>query len=198
MDLRYGARHTGSGTMGALGFCPIVDELQAFNLTGMGSVLSSVQMGGNASLIVYGQGKASNPTTEYSNETLYAEVSDKCKVGELAVVNFLLFRLSMTLGQYTYASNTSYPESAGFEPTCDKHDRCPYVSDSVCIGHSGSRNCARCYSAESLKSAQTIVWASYYGTDRGGKVFRSGESNPAQFQKFSIGALDAMARFIGE
>ncbi|ORC90771.1 uncharacterized protein TM35_000071950 [Trypanosoma theileri] len=194
MDLRYGVQLSGGGSMLAFGFCPLVDELQAFNLSGVGTLLSSIQGSGNASLIVYGQGAMSAPTTDFSNAILYAEVSDKCKTDELAVVSFLLLRLPMTEGHYTYASNTSYPESAGFESTCSENGQCPYSEGSVCIGPSNNTNCAKCYKRNTLTTVQTTIWASYYGTDSGNKIFKSGESNPAHFRKFSIGVLETMSR----
>ncbi|KAH9579992.1 hypothetical protein LSM04_005750 [Trypanosoma melophagium] len=195
MDLRYGVQLSGGGGMLAFGFCPVVDELQAFNLSGVGSLLSSIQGSENASLMVYGQGTMTESTTNFSNAILYAEVSDKCKSDELAVVSFLLLHLSMTQGHYTYASNTSFPESAGFEPTCVKHDQCLYPGGGgVCIGSTNNRNCARCYTRSALATAQTTIWASYYGTDSAGKVFRSGETNPAQFRKLSFGALEMMSK----
>ncbi|RNF25155.1 uncharacterized protein Tco025E_02303 [Trypanosoma conorhini] len=198
MDLRYGVRLSHPSAMIAFGFCPVVDELQAFNLTGTGSLLSSLRAGEFAWMSIYGQGSAGNQTEDLSNAVLFAETSDACGNGERAVVNFIILRFSMTRGRYTYGSNTSYPTSSGFEPTCDSRGYCPYDSGSVCVGLPGKKNCAKCLAGDALKKAQTTVWVSYYGTDADGAVFTSGESNPAEFQRFSMGALGAMSRALDD
>ncbi|AAZ11984.1 hypothetical protein, conserved [Trypanosoma brucei brucei TREU927] len=186
MDLRVGVRDSASGNISALGFCPIVDEVQAFRLTGLFPSLVNKTVGSSYTISVYGQGESGNRTGDLSNSVLYATTSDKCKSDSLAVAKFLILNLSMKQGLYTYAGNASYPTDTGFFPTCERN-QCLLSSDAFCIGNGVNNNCASCVEKGSLGKAETTVWASYYGSAAGGVLFRSGDYNPKNFHAFSIG-----------
>ncbi|EAN91960.1 hypothetical protein TcCL_NonESM02955 [Trypanosoma cruzi] len=126
MDLRCGVRSGPSSGMIAYGFCPLVDDLQTFRLSGMGPPLPGLRAGEGALFLLYGQRSAENRTSDLSNAVFLAKASDICSDGEWAVVILLTLRFSLTQGRRTHAEKTSYPTGSGFEPTCDSQDKCLY------------------------------------------------------------------------
>nr|CCC48577.1 conserved hypothetical protein [Trypanosoma vivax Y486] len=178
MDLRFGVQNHASGEMAAFGLCPVVDQVQAFEFTGIGSLLGGLLSDNYATFFVYGQGPMYQPTEDYSNSVLYAKEAPECGQDRLAVVDFLLLKISMSSGVYAYESNVTFPHDTGFVPTCSWLGGCFHSSADICIGRDGEKNCARCVPKEMLDSVRTTVWVSYYGSDRYGAEFTSGAHNP--------------------
>nr|CCC91115.1 conserved hypothetical protein [Trypanosoma congolense IL3000] len=184
IDFRLGVVDPKTGNMSAVGFCPVVDTPQMFNLTGMASLLHGEGAGSDLNLIVYGQGIGKDRTGNNSNSVLYA-TTDKCHDGSVAVAKYLVVTMTMKAGLYAYESDLSNPTNTGFAYTC-KEDQCLLASDAVCIGPEGKKNCAECVKKDSLARFQTTVWATYNGTAHENFPFISDSYNPVYFHRFSF------------
>lgn len=194
----YGFKRT---TQMTYAFCPRVDELQAFNLTdAIGYMALDRTNSSNATisrtvyesyLSVVGFGEIGNiytpGNTSFGRVLIVDNRTNKCPIGQVGVVNFLVLNITMDKGRFKYYPNVSeHPQSVGFLPSCDSTSVCMYDTESHCIGPEGLQNCARCYSdPQELQGMPLQIWASYYGTDFNGRLMRSGANNPLNFRAFS-------------
>jgi hypothetical protein len=222
-----GTNDTAFGAVGSLynatyAFCPRVDELQAFNITRVGTSSFTFLNGTDADGVPLRTIMPSYPGTRYLSIIGFGDTRNKeypqdgsegrvmiadywssnldgtarCAVGtDIAVVPFLVANVSMTKGHFEYFGGHPQPAGVGFQPTCDDTDVCLIDGDMFCIGDRGNRNCATCVNADAARGMTVQVWVSYYGTDASGRQLRSGASNPLNFQKFSgTGVGNAMSR----
>ena len=190
-------------------FCPIVDELQAFTLYNASQLTSTGYYNdtwttlNSTRLSVYGMGNKGSPRVPedyddssvmiYQNTSLCGNVNGSAFP---AIVDFLVLNITMTTGEYLYKPSFEQAIQVGFEPTCDSGDICK-LGSGVCIGDKpGRKNCAKCmYKPDDVKNAHLKVWTSYYGTDKNGRAFLSGSSNPLAFKQFSATPIfDAVAK----
>lgn len=198
-------------TSATYAFCPIVDELQAFNLSG-GLALAATKTGlipdpnggtsnisgpvfskgvGVQKVSVWGMGDMSsyyipNSTTSYGSVGVVFNNSDQCNQGELGVVNFLVLNVTLNNGQFQYYNSLPMPVGGGFAPTCDSTSLCKLDMSMKCFGEEGKKNCGTCVaSGVDLSKMSLQIWTSYYGTDVYGKKLTSGSSNPLNFREFA-------------
>ena len=192
------------------GFCPVVDQLQAYNLSqGMTfavglqpSIFQNINVFWNTTgvqinetFVVMGNFGYAGTTPTNSSSDSYVKVFDLnsntlCPVTNgvqpVAIVNFLILNITMTNGYFRQIM--SFPQSiqVGFQPTCDANDQCT-MGTGVCIGDKpGRKNCATCYASPAdVARAEMHIWAAYYGTDQRGRVMTSGGDNPLNFEQFS-------------
>ena len=190
-------------------FCPRVDELQAFNITRAGELaFTSAANNGTVELVgeqtrylsLIGAGDLRNVNYPQEGSEGRVVVADQmgigglhnmqqCKMNEMAIVEFLVFNMSLENGKFKYYDGHIQPAGTGFVPTCSANDVCLFDSAMICVGDKGQRNCARCADGETARAANIQVWVSYYGTDASGKQLRSGANNPLNFQAYSGGGV---------
>jgi hypothetical protein len=188
-------------TQATYGFCPRVDELQAFNLT-YAARFMAMSLPTNVSnatmskypvynhIYAYGLGDIGSinvPTNgSYGRALVIDNKTDTCPFGSFAIAKFLIMNVSLDNGKFRYFPDESpQPQGTGFVPTCDG-DVCMFDQEAVCIGETGRKNCATCYSdTQEIADLPIQIWVSYYGTDTRGRVLRSGANNPMNFRSFS-------------
>jgi hypothetical protein len=205
-------------------FCPIVDELQAFNLSSAirnaatyAGVAVDPDTGFNvparvksqklevAHLSIFGLGDVDetdparfffpNATTSYGSVGIVFNTTDCNNEGELGMVSFLVLNITLANGLYKYYEDFRMPTGAGFSPTCDGYGVCLLDPSMKCFGEPGKQNCGECTNVDSkLATAPLQIWTSYYGTDAFGRQMRSGSSNPLNFRAFSGGGVYASMR----
>lgn len=190
-------------TVATYGFCPRVDELQAFNLTYAPRFMALTSDADGANLTTspsaltkyvyaYGFGDLGNksiPVNEsYGKAMVIDNSTNTCPLSSssFAIANFLILNVSLDNGKFRYFPDESkHPQGTGFVPTCDG-DVCMYDADAKCIGPPGRRMCAKCYSdVDEVAELPLQIWVSYYGTDSRGRTLRSGANNPINFRVFS-------------
>jgi hypothetical protein len=194
------------------GFCPIVDELQAFNLSAaplLGALHVTNFNASNISTVLYPDENALNFSARVADGYLYAYgfgTTDSVRQpnsststgavkiisndtllcpGGLLVSSFLVLAITLDKGRFKYVSDRANPVGSQFLSTC-AGGFCSMDSSQKCIGTELVSNCARCYTNPSkLANATVQIWVSYYGTDVNGRTLLSGSNNPLNFQKFS-------------
>jgi hypothetical protein len=191
------------------GFCPRVDELQAFNLTSA-PTYSAIDPLNNASIAanipdtyvsVYGFGEsmsAAIPSNTSSSRVMIAKNGTSYCTGDaVLLVDFLVLQISMSNGAFTYPGAVAprenvtdgvsvQPQGVGFQPTCSADSVCQLDATYHCIGEVGYQNCAKCYSDPLELSNKTVqIWVSYYGTDNNGRRMLSGGNNPLNFRQYA-------------
>lgn len=196
----------------AYAFCPVVDELQAFNLSA-GPMLGVLNVVGlNVSnittvnspdpsqlnfstqftegyLSVYGFGSVDNViepnvSTSTGAVKIFSNDSVLCP-GGILVSHFLVLAISLDKGRFKYRSDKANPVGSQFQSTC-VGGGCTLDSKQKCHGTPLVSNCAKCYTNPAqLINATVQIWVSYYGTDVNGRTLLSGSNNPLNFQKFS-------------
>ena len=199
----------------AFAFCPVVDELQAFNLSSSGryqvvdtlvNVSESTPSPNSSSspkryklspnhteAWLYAYGFGGNDNILYPNKStsegavlILDNISTVCPMGEIAYANFLVLSATTQLGRFVYRQERNQPLGVGFVPTCDSDNLCLFDRFMKCIGPVGRRNCATCYSsADDIAVKNIQIWMSFEGTDRFGRQMRSSSSNPLKFRAFS-------------
>ena len=199
--VRYGQNNTAA----AYASCPVVDELQAINLTNSGRYIATI-VGNtsdvNATIVfssnqseswikVYGFGGNDdigepNITTSDGAAMVYQNETRNLCTGETRpFADFLVLTVTMSKGKFVYSSSHNQPYGVGFSPTCDSGDTCLLDNTQVCIGKTGSKNCAKCLTAAEIATTNVLVWVSYEGTDRDSRPLQSGGSNPLNFRKYA-------------
>jgi hypothetical protein len=189
-------------------FCPVVDELQAFNLTnftrlvgvyqdGAGvwrqatsvnkSYLSAIGFGNQTSRTLpplTSQGKVLIMDNTVNNPCIGSGSTD----APIGFVSFLVLNVSMSNGLFTYLAGHENPPGNGFVATCTENDVCQIDPKQKCFGdYPGRKMCGKCYATAADLAKETMqVWVSYYGTDVNGRTLRSGASNPMNFLKYSL------------
>lgn len=199
---RYGQNNSAAAYAG----CPVVDELQAINLTNSGRYAATIvnnesdtnntftnfsETQSESWVRVYGFGGNDdigepNSTTSDGAAMIYQnETRNICSQGTRPFVNFLVLSVTMSSGKFAYSSSYNQPFGVGFTPTCDSGGTCLLDSTLACIGRPGRQNCARCLTAHEMSQTNTQVWVSYEGTDRLGKPLLSGGNNPLNFRAYA-------------
>eukprot|EP00758_Cryptobia_borreli_P003573 Tbor_TRINITY_DN3839_c0_g1::TRINITY_DN3839_c0_g1_i1::g.5677::m.5677 len=228
INLRFGIdmapenKYTSRGvenTQGTYASCPIVDELQAFSLNNAG-MYSSLALppklptkvnetislpftkSPDAWLRAYGFGGSDNiiiPNASTSTGAVLIMTKDGgCPKGQVAFVRFLILSVTMKLGRFVYTDQQNQPLGVGFTPTCDSNT-CLLDGSLRCIGPSDRKNCAVCMTPSEVFYTNIQVWASYDGTDGGGRQFTSGASNPLNFRAFAgSGVYNTVASSLGK
>lgn len=187
-------------------FCPVVDELQAFNLTEAGRLIGTYPDPHDVTnfflskkvtqifLYAYGFGGQDNELRPQLGSEGMVMVVDNvttpfCPYGALDVATFLVLNISMKKGKFVYDPEFRQPAGVGFMPTCSSKDICIFDQSMHCMGvERGRKNCAECiYDGNELARKGIMVWTSYYGTDKSGRTYKSGSSNPLNFRAFAAG-----------
>jgi hypothetical protein len=198
------ATHTEIG----YGFCPTVDQLQAFQMPNStawaaGDLKSqnfSTLTASPAYMRIYGavgiQDTELIPSTSYDSSAMIFDPNQTCADGRgYLVANFLVINFTLSNGAYRLVSSFNQAVQVGFQPTCDASDTCLVDPASPCIGpSSGRKNCAVCVTSfAQLLKTNVQAFASYYGTDANGRRMQSGSSNPLNFlQLSSTGVFNAL------
>lgn len=197
------------------GFCPQVDQLQAFTLPDAAGWAAGDFKSGNATSAIntadLGDGSSSTPAflrifgavgfqdtktnipkDSYSSSAMIFDPAQTCTtaLGEpgVYIASFLVINFTMSNGQYRMVSSFDQSVQVGFQPSCDATDTCQVSPDQYCLGNStGNKNCATCVAqtVADLNNTQIQVFASYYGTDATGRKMQSGSSNPLNFLALS-------------
>ena len=186
-------------------FCPIVDELQAFNLTGFVQKAAVLTNNGGLTWEFASTSKTYMSAIGFGNQTMRtlppdgsdgkalvihntSEATSRCPLGQVGIVSFLVLNVSMSNGNFVYVAESAQPPGTGFVATCDSNDICLSDASQKCFGDTpGRRMCGQCYSDPNVVAGLTMqVWVSYYGTDKTGRKLRSGASNPMNFLKYSL------------
>lgn len=187
-------------------FCPIVDELQAFNLTNFTRLAGIYTKDDGATWKAGNVGKSYLSAIGFGNQTLRTippassegrvlildnTADSPCNAGTstgaIGFVNFLVLNVSMYNGLFVYLAGHENPPGNGFVPTCTSGDVCTIDPSQKCFGDvPGRKMCGKCYEPAELAKTTMQVWVSYYGTDVNGRTLRSGASNPMNFLKYSL------------
>jgi hypothetical protein len=190
-------------------FCPVVDELQAFNLTNFTrlagvyhdsstatwklspgvtkSYMSAIGFGNQTSRTLpplTSQGKVLIMDNTVNNPCIGNGATDT----PIGFVSFLVLNVSMNNGLFTYLAGHENPPGNGFVATCTEGDVCQIDPRQKCFGDfPGRKMCGKCYATAAELAKETMqIWVSYYGTDVNGRTMRSGASNPMNFLKYSL------------
>lgn len=183
------------------GFCPTVDQLQAFQLTDSARwVAGSFKEPGAVTadkgtkyLRVFGAvgltTKGLIPPNEFDSAVVISDPSaaaNTCNGGKgVLIADFLVLNFTMDNGVYRMVSSFEQSVQVGFKPTCDDTG-CMVDPSKGCIGPPGRQNCASCVSsAEDFDNRPIQVFAAYYGKDSEGRRMQSGASNPLNFRKMA-------------
>ena len=191
-------------------FCPLVDELQAFNLTDSGKLAATYVdplTGRQASrqdeawLRVYGAGTVSDREFPQRGESPGAVmITGPCPSNSLktAITPFLILNLTMEGGRFKYYADFPQPAGVGFTPTCshvrDDTWTCNLDSSMECFGPANGffKNCAFCYDnteVDRIVATNIQIWTSYYGDDANGRNMQSGTNNPLNFRAYAGGNM---------
>ena len=185
------------------GFCPVVDDLEALHVKGFvnDTMLNDTGIFGSNTTVylrMYGLGSSSSVQLPVDTDAASAVLAQAgiCGDGEIAIVNFLVLNITMKDGLIHYRDNLT-PLFTGFQSTC-QGGVClfgPAGSQHPCIGNGQSSNCAQCYAnTTNLQNFTVSIWTSFYGTDKDGTPFTSGEDNPLNFRQFALdSAYDSIA-----
>ena len=193
-------------------YCPIVDEIQAFNLSAavrlgalysastitVGNVTSKLyipaaRMDAVTYLSVYGFGHFDNryypeEANSYAKVGIVYNLTEECPEGSVGVVTFLRLNVTMKNGNFAYYGDFPLPTGTGFVPTCDASHVCQLDETQRCFGERGKGNCGVCIpntETEALLNSQVNIWTSYFGTDARGKKMISGRNNPLSYKMFT-------------
>ena len=190
-------------TTASYGFCPVVDELQAFNLSAA-PILAGMQLDNTTShtnvtssrfslnmteayVYAYGFGGIDsvlfpNSSTSTGAVQIAANLSS---CNGILLTTFLVLAVTLDKGKFKYTSDQLNPLGSQFQSTCTG-GVCSMDSKQKCIGNGLTSNCAKCFTNPAdLANATVQIWVSYYGTDTTGRTLLSGSNNPLNFQQFS-------------
>jgi len=191
------------------GFCPLVDQLSAYAIQGAANnslvdhsaatpafATSFNAQGFNTTLGIYGMGSTNNtqiPDISAFSRAIYAMNISDCASDEIAIATFLVLNITLLKGIFGYRED-QLAQFVGFESTCSGGYCLFGDTTHKCIGNGVTANCAKCYNATGAQYARINIWASYYGTDKGGFALQSGQSNPINFRQFAASsAYDTIA-----
>jgi hypothetical protein len=193
----------GNGTQDQVvyGFCPQVDQLQAFlmpnsSVWAAGAFRTQSLTAGNTSTYVriFGAVGADDPdfvpSSKYDASALLFDPNQPCRAANgrrgFLLANFLVINFTLTNGLYRLLPSFSQAVQVGFQPTCSG-GVCNIDTKMQCMGGpSGVQNCAVCVTSfDDLVANPVQIFASYYGTDSNGRRFASGASNPLNFVALS-------------
>ncbi len=200
-------------------FCPRVDEIQAFNLSG------AFKLGATYYSTIAPDGSSTGSEAQANNsEPRYLRLSDQLEIGYLSIYGMgdtsnILFPASntsygsvgvifnttscnygefgivsflivnITMKNGKYLYSNDVPIKTGFSPSC-VNNVCLFDPSMKCFGEPDKANCGTCISDPEIIANTTLqVWVSYYGTDSLGVKLLSGASNPLNFRAFSGGGV---------
>ena len=115
-----------------------------------------------------------------------------------AFADMLVFNVTLHRGAFHVLprGNVLVKVGTGFQRTCDDAGVCMFDPTLPCIGGSGANGagglCARCLTKAEVARGRGLhpaIFVAYYGTDRHGKYLQSGNKNPINFRKYSLGGV---------